>query len=309
MKFAILGAGALGGYYGARLVESGQEVHFLVRSDKKEIQEKGLAVQSINGDFTVHPAGVYDKAEDLPLCDVVCVALKSSQNHQLKEILKYCLKPNGIIVVWQNGIGLEEQLQAEFPEATVIGGLCFLCSNKVGPGQIHHIDSGRISLAQLTDSDDFEDYESLLNLQSIFKAAKIPTEIVADLALARWQKLVWNIPYNGLCTLLNADTTQIMNHSESAQLIWDLMKEVQSAAQSCGTHISDQFLEKMIENTLKMKAYRPSMMLDFLANRPLELDVIYASPIQMAAKNQCVLPKIQMLYQQLCFVVNAKNLG
>ena len=139
-SYAIIGTGALGGFYGARLHRAGAEVHFLLHSDHDHVRRHGLKVQSKNGDFHLPQVNAHGRAEDMPRCDVVLVALKTTHNHLLPGILPHVVKDDGVVLVIQNGLGMEHDVARIVGPARVMGGLSFLCSNKVGPGHIRHLD-------------------------------------------------------------------------------------------------------------------------------------------------------------------------
>ncbi|HIK09228.1 MAG TPA: putative 2-dehydropantoate 2-reductase [Oscillatoriaceae cyanobacterium M33_DOE_052] len=301
--YAIIGTGAVGGFYGARLQRAGIEVHFLLNRDWPQVREHGLVVESCEGNFTLPEVNAWRHTHDMPPCDVVIVALKTTQNHLLPELLPPVVKPNGVILLLQNGLGAEPEAGKIFDAQTVMGGLSFICSNKIGPGHIRHIDYGAITLGEYA-----PDYQSagitatMEAIKSDFEAAKIPIFLEEDLLLARWKKLVWNIPYNGLSVVLDARTDEIMASPHTRQLAASLMQEVAAGAAACGRVVSDSFIQKMLEHTEKMKPYLTSMKLDFDRAHPLEVEAIFGYPLRMATSLGADLPLISMLYHQLKFI-------
>lgn len=302
-RYGILGAGALGGLYGTLLDQAGFDVSYYVNSDFEHLQKHGWNIESIWGDFQIEQPKVHNSPETWDPVDVLCIGLKGFHNHLLPELLPQLVRPNGIIILWQNGIGVEEAIAEWMPEATIIGGLCFLCSNKVGPGHIKHLDYGNMRLGLYT-ADRLPVIESdvLSDIGKDFRAAKIPTELVNDLFLARWQKLCWNIPFNGLAALLNANTAELMDDPEMIALATEIMREIQKTVSLWDKELSDGFIKKMIQDTQEMKPYEPSMLLDRKNLRPLELGVIYEQPLKFAALKGLHLPRIHTLYRQLRFL-------
>ena len=144
IRYGVIGTGALGGFYGGMLARAGQEVHFLFRSDFEYVQKNGLRVDSILGDFHLPEVNAYRNSRQMPVCDVVLVCLKTTGNHHLPEIIRPLLHPESVVVLLQNGLGLEEDLSARLPEVQIAGGLAFICSNKVGQGHIQHLDYGKL---------------------------------------------------------------------------------------------------------------------------------------------------------------------
>ena len=116
MRYGIVGTGAIGGYYGSKLAYSGQEVHFLSHSDYRFVKERGMQVDSCDGSFHLDHVNVYQSSADMPKCDVVIVGLKTINNHLLPELLPPLLHEHTVVVLIQNGIGVEADVQKMFPE-------------------------------------------------------------------------------------------------------------------------------------------------------------------------------------------------
>ncbi len=231
-----------------RLVgRSGRDVHFLANTDYQVIRDHGLKVDSKGGDFHLDQVHVYSNANAMPKCDVVVICLKSTKNVLLNEILPPLVHPGSVVVVLQNGLDVESEadkvMHRLVGENRVIGGCCFLCSNKIAPGHIRHLDYGRIIVGKYRSLACFDQAiaegtrelecletrelssgesssaqspqktfgnDSLDNVLSVivnhFRDAQIEIESTDDLVSARWNKLAWNIPYNGLSVILNAST-------------------------------------------------------------------------------------------------------
>ncbi|HLO88758.1 MAG TPA: putative 2-dehydropantoate 2-reductase [Nostocaceae cyanobacterium] len=306
--YAILGTGALGGFYGAKLQAAGHQVHFLLHSDYQQVSEKGLIVESKDGDFILPQVNAYKDVHTMPQCDVVVVALKTTKNHLLPQLLPPVIKENGVVLVLQNGLGIEEEIAQIVHNVYIIGGLCFLCSNKVAPGHIHHLDYGQITLGEFSPNYQATGVtDRMREIAADFEKAGIAIDLSADLLLGRWKKLVWNIPYNGLSVILDARTDELMTNIYTRRLVEDLMQEVQAGAKSTGREIPDSFIETMLDYTLKMKPYRTSMKIDYDENRPLEVEAIFGNPLRKAAAAGVKLPQIRCLYQQLKFLNQKRN--
>lgn len=294
-RYAIVGAGAVGGLYGGMLQRAGREVNFLVRTDYDHLRQHGLRVESPWADITLPAVNAYRHAPDLPACDVVCVCLKTTQNHLLPELLAPLVQPGTIIVLMQNGLGAEEELARHFPRAKIAGGLCYLCSTKLAPGHIQHLDYGDITFAAHSAGMDRE----LQHLLTDFQYAGVPCSVAPNLATARWKKLVWNIPYNGLCVTLDAETNEIQADPAKRALATALIREVVTGSRTCGCAVEGEFADWILEFTDKMKPYRPSMKLDYLAKRPMEIEYLYRRLLRAAQQAGCALPGIESLAAEL----------
>lgn len=298
IKYGVIGTGALGGFYGGMLAKTGQDVHFLFRSDFEYVQQHGLRVDSVMGDFHLDKIHAYKKSLDMPPCDVVLVCLKTTGNHRLAELLKPVLHPGSVVILLQNGLGVEEDLADQLNDVFIAGGLAFICSNKIGPGHIHHLDYGKLIIG----SYNVPDQEVLKQVVADFQAAGIPTDLSADLWFARWQKLVWNIPFNGMTVVLNTTTDKIMANEQTRELSKELMLEVIHGANACGVPLKESLAQQMIDMTIKMKPYAPSMKLDYDHRRPMEIGYIYSKPIETARKVGFEMHKISVLEKQLRFI-------
>ena len=298
MKYAIIGTGAIGGFYGARLDKAGFEVHFLLHTDYQYVVDHGLTIDSCDGNFTLPSPKVYDSTSKMPQCDVVIVALKTTQNHLLSSLLPPLLKPDTIILLIQNGIGVEADVQQLFPSQPIAAGMAFICSAKAGPGHINHQFYGNINIGNYSCHNP-QRYNQML---ADFRAAGIGAADVEYLE-ARWKKAVWNMPFNGMTVALNTTTNRLLSCESTHRLIYDQMLEVIGAAQALGVkNLDTRFADKMIANTIKMPPYSPSMKLDFDFHRPMEINYLYTRPIAEARAAGFAMPKLEMLEAELKFI-------
>lgn len=298
LTYAVVGTGGIGGYYGGCLAKAGHPVHFLLHSDYEYVLKNGLKIDSVNGDFQLENVLAYKNSQDMPKCDVVLVCLKTIQNHILPSILKPLLHEKTVVVLVQNGMGMEQELSEQLPTTSIVGATAFICTTKIGPGHIHHAEYGALTLAKHCGNCD----EIIKQIASDFENASVNVSVFDDLNSVRWKKLVWNIPYNGLTVALNAATDTLTNNPDSRKLVIDLMNEVVSAGRTCGAKISDSFIDKMIMMTEKMTPYSPSMKLDFEAHRQMEIQTMFSNPIAIAKEHGFEMRKTEMLEQQLRFL-------
>jgi 2-dehydropantoate 2-reductase len=298
-----LGTGALGGFYGARLCRAGCDVRFLLHSDFEHVRQHGLVVDSKDGDFVLPRVHAYRDVRDMPRCDVVAVAVKATQNHLLPSLLPPVLADDGVVLLMQNGLGGEEEAARAAPGHIVVAGLCFLCSNKVGPGHIRHSDYGAVRFAQYSSDGAAAGVGDCMRaIAQDFATAGIEVDLLEDLLLARWQKLVWNVPISGLSVVLDADTRALMADPHTRALAEDIMREVVAGARSCGRHIDDSFVQKMIDMTVAMAPYRASLKVDFDDHRPMEVEAIYGNPLRAGQQAGARMSLVETLYRQLKFL-------
>lgn len=298
MHIGVIGAGALGLYYGAMLQRAGHQVSFLLRRDYQTIQKQGLQVHSINGDFSLPQVAGFQSAEQIGPVDLVLVGLKTFANQHLTTLVQPLVGPETAILTLQNGLGNEELLAETFPAEQILGGVAFLCSNRGEPGHVHHLGEGRIRLGEFSGDLSLRSQ----SLAKMFAHAGIPCEAVGDLRKVRWEKLIWNIPFNGLSALTGKNVNQLLAHPPSRILVRKIMEEVVAAAnaqQLTEPVNGEPFIARMIQLTEQMDNYCPSMMIDRQEKRPLELETIYAIPLQLAAQTGVAMPRTEMLYSLL----------
>jgi len=298
LKYAVVGTGALGGFYGGMLAHAGNDVHFLFHSDYDFVCKNGLKIDSVSGNFHLQNINTYHSTDQMPKCDVVLVCLKTTNNEVLKKILPPLLHSNTCVIMVQNGLNIEADLAKSFPNLSIAGAMAFICSNKIGEGHIAHLDYGKITIGSFQG----ENKELLRQVCNDFIASNVPAEFSDNLKESRWQKLVWNIPYNGLCVVLNTTTEKLMIYPEAYELVRDLMLEVIGGAKACGVQIDEGLVQVMLDSTGTMEPYAPSMKLDFDYKRPLEIGAIYSAPLAEASSKGFDMPKVKMLEQQLQFI-------
>lgn len=305
-RIGVIGTGAIGGFYGLMLARAGMDVHFLLRSEYPAVVERGLQLNSAeHGALVLNPVQAYADVADMPPCDWLLIGAKATSNADLAPLIARAAAPGAKVVLLQNGMGAEEALRPLLPDSLhLLGGLCFICVHRAGSGVIEHQSQGMVNLGYHSGPASTEERQQIVAQGvSFFREAGVPSTPVVSLEHARWHKLIWNIPFNGLSVLLNSGTTALMEQADSRALIEALMAEVVQGAAACGHEMPEGLVAKMLAGTQRMGFdYLPSMYHDFLHQRPLELQAIYAEPLAAAASAGVELPRIRALYQCLQFI-------
>ncbi|MFC5695161.1 putative 2-dehydropantoate 2-reductase [Pseudomonas sp. GCM10022186] len=311
-RIGIIGTGAIGGFYGVMLARAGFDVHFLLRSEYDAVAARGLQLNSVvHGAQALFPVQAYRDAGEMPPCDWLLVGAKTTSNAALAPVIAQAAAAGAKVVLLQNGLAVEDELRPLLPESLhLLGGLCYICVHRSAPGVIEHQSLGAVNLGYHSGParDEVERLALAEEGSALFKAAGIDSAAVANLDQARWQKLVWNVPYNGLSVLLDAGTTALMGNPDSRALIQALMQEVVDGATACGHRIPENFAAKLLASTDRMPDYLPSMYHDAAQKRPLELGAIYEAPLAAASAAGFEMPRVRALYQALRFI-DARNQG
>ena len=310
MKIGVVGCGALGSYYGAKLCHAGREVHFLLRSDYEVVRRHGITIRSPDGNFNARPHCAKSPA-DIGPCDLVLVGLKTTANDQFPRLLPALAGPRTAVLTLQNGLGNEEQLARLFPAEQILGGLCFVCLNRIEPGVVHHLGHGRVVIGEFQRWPEPRTHD----IASLLRHAGVPCEVTDDLRQAHWEKLVWNIPFNGLGVASSAGLQAVLRGSRAAsagrgpclttdQLLGDpawlaivreLMREIVATARALGITVSDGVIDTQITRTSSMGAYRASTLIDFERGQPLELDSLFLIPLRHAQEAGVAAPRLERL--------------
>jgi 2-dehydropantoate 2-reductase len=295
IRIAIVGAGAMGGFYGAKLAHVGYDVHFLMQRDYETVRRKGLTVKSCQGDFHLSKINCYRDVKEIGKVDLVFIGLKTTANHLYQELIDPLVSPQTLVLTAQNGLGNVEILAQLVGPERVAGGLAFLCSNRREKGVIEHLDYGLIHIGNYHRPPD----DKLHNFGQMLRNSGVDCVEVEDLELAQWKKLIWNVPFNGLSAALDKRVDEIITDTHLKTQAEKLMQEVQSAARANGLMIEDNFLTKMIADTEKMASYYTSMHLDKRAGRETEFEAIIAEPLRRGRLKGLKLSAMSDLYRKL----------
>jgi 2-dehydropantoate 2-reductase len=320
MKIAVVGCGALGSFYGAKLCVAGAEAHFLLRSDYEAVRRAGVRIQSISGDFRAWPECARDP-QDIGRCDLVLIGLKTTANSEFGRLLPPLVGRATSVVTLQNGLGNEERLAELFGPDRILGGLCFVCLNRIAPGVIQHIAYGDVALGEFQRPAQAR----TCRYAKLFRQSGVPCELTDDLAKARWEKLVWNVPFNGLGVAGAAgyeavlkgelepqsklgpclSTDLLLGDPRWAELARELMREVIRAAAQHGFDIPESVIEDRLQRTRRMGAYKASTLIDFEHGQALEVDSLFREPLRRAQAAGVPTPRLAAL----CGVLSALEAG
>ncbi len=299
-RILIVGTGAIGGFYGGKLTQAGASVSTLCRSDYELVKSKGITVTSTLGNFHFTPEKVIrDLGEYGPPPDYILVGLKVLPEIDTAKIIKEVVGAETAIVLLQNGVEIEEPVARAFPDNEIISGLAFICATRTSPGHIDHTDFGRLVIGRFPAGKSAKAEE----LATLFNDSGVVCEVSEDVVTARWRKLVWNAPFNPISVLGGgADTKTMVENPESLELARNVMEEVCLIAEAAGHPLPEEIVQQNIDGTRAMAPYKSSMLVDFEAARPMEVEAILGNGLRVAKRHGVSAPHMESLYGLLKLV-------
>ena len=294
MNIAILGAGALGCYYGARLEQAGHQVTFIMRSAYEPVQQNGLSIRSIFGDIHLPQPRIARSPEECGPVDLVIVCWKNTCNAGLQQALPPLLHENTRVLTFQNGMGNAESIAQYVPAERVYIGLCFVCVMMDTPGIIDHLEKGDIQFAPLVPSE--QGLAEAHELAALFEGTPVNTECFMHAERILWCKLSWNIPFNGLCLAHGGiSIRQLFTMPQEVERARLIMNEVCHAAEMRGYTLPPEIITRQMESTAAMGDFIPSSAVDYLRGRAVEYDAIWGTPMQLALGANATIPHWEQL--------------
>ena len=284
-RVAVIGAGAVGSYYGARLAQAGHDVHFLLRRDHEAVRAGGLRCTSPLGDFILDAPAIARTAAEIGPADWVVCALKSTSIGEARALVEPCVGPRTRILLLMNGLGLEERFAEWFGRERIFGGMAFTCVNRGEPGCVHHLAYGAVTVGHLLD-----DAAEVARALALWAPARVEFSGVESLRRARWEKLCWNIPFNGLCVAAGGVMTDVVVGDPALRAIARATMEEVVVAGNADLEARGEALrldgsaivETMFALTDNMGPYRPSTMIDYVEGRQMEVPAIFGAPLARA---------------------------
>ncbi|GAC1592733.1 MAG: putative 2-dehydropantoate 2-reductase [Acidimicrobiales bacterium] len=294
-SYTIVGTGAIGSLYGARLATVGHTVRFVGRSDVDALRAEGLTIASEGSTIHLSDVDAYADPAAVPPSDVIVIALKAVLPNPAIDVLAHLAGGSAGVLTLQNGLGIEDDLSAAVGPRPLGGGLCFTAANRVAPGRIELLGGGQITMAGHTGTP-----PALIGgIADDFRSGGTPVTVESDLASARWKKVLWNAPFNTLSVLLGATSVELLGDPDGEALVRSVMDELCAAAIAHGSAVPDGYVNSLIGLTRGLPPYLTSMGLDAVAGRPLESEVIIGRPLRAGQSAGLAMASTAALYRQL----------
>jgi 2-dehydropantoate 2-reductase len=305
MKILVMGAGAVGAYFGARLRAAGEDVVLCARGEHlRAIREHGLDITSIRGDLKVEITAT-DTPRDFAPYDLILFCVKAYDTDAAARAIEGCLKPSGAILTIQNGVENEANLAAIFGRDAVMGGNARVGVEIVAPGKIVHLSTGHIDFGEL----DGRESERAKVIAAVFQRAGILGQLVPDIMTLRWDKLVWNGALNTVATLTRRRVGEILDDPESMKLLGTLMKEIVEVARAEGAQISDDRIDAYIAHSQKnLRGLKTSTQQDLEHGKSLEYEALSGAVVRAARRHTISVPANETVYALLRLLDGAPKL-
>ena len=295
-RVLIVGAGAVGAFYGALLHRGGATVEVVARSDAEVVRAEGYRIDSPLGDLSFRPTAVYETVDAAATGggggpDYLVLAVKVLDDLDRAALIAPAVGSATAIVLIENGIDIEAPIAAAFPQAPLISGIAFVGARRTAPGCVQHQAFGRLVLGDYPRGIGPASHRFAALLEAGGMAGKLTDEVVTE----RWRKCVWNAAFNPMSVLAGgADTRRLLAGDEP--LLRSLMQEVCDVAAAEGHPLPESLVSASLANTRDMPAYKTSMALDFLAGRPLETEAILGNVVRAAERHATPVPHLRTLY-------------
>jgi 2-dehydropantoate 2-reductase len=297
MKIGVVGAGGVGGYYGARLASAGAEVGLIARGDHlAAIRERGLRVRADDGDFTVRVAASDDPAEIGP-CDAVLFCVKSYDTDEAAGLLGPLMKPETGVVSLQNGVDNEEKIAARIGPGHVIGGVSFILAHIAEPGLVEQVGSVRRVIFGELDGSRSERVERLL---AEFRNAEIDSDVADDIRVVLWDKFAFLCALAGLTAVTRLPIDELLAVPETRDLFREMVGELALVARAEGVELAGDIVDQKtaFAEGLGPDSYS-SLHHDLVTGHRLELDALHGEVTRRASHHGLSVPVSQMIYSLL----------
>ena len=293
-KILVIGAGAIGSFYSAKLAQVGVEVSLWCRSDYDFIKKNGIKIESYTGNFHFTPHKILKNLdENKEEFDYILIATKVLPNIDICGLIKNILQPKTKIILIQNGIHIEQNIAQNFPNNEIISALAFIAVSRKSAGVVYHQEYGKITIGTYGNKAS----NAVYFLENLWKNSGIEVVVSDKILLERWKKLVWNGAFNPLSVVLhNKNTEEILSNDLTLNLVKNIMKEICDLAKADNCELPLDIIEKNIVATQKMKPYKTSMLLDFEAGRKMEVEAILGNAIKFAQSKSILTPYLSTIY-------------
>ncbi|MDD1630146.1 MAG: 2-dehydropantoate 2-reductase [Methylococcaceae bacterium] len=292
-KVLVIGAGAIGGFYGSLLAKAGADVAVVCRSDYEYVKQNGFIIDSHKlGTWVFKPSEVLKNAAEYKgTVDYVLLCTKVVPSIDRVALIRPAVTADTAIIFIQNGVEIEQEILSAFPDNQIISGLAFICCNQITKGEILHLAYGRLTLGNLPGSVSHK----TMRFCKLITQSGIECTTTENIVTERWKKCVWNAPFNPLSVLSGGLPTLSILQSQEA-FVRGIMQEICRIAEVCGHRLPDDIVDVNIANTYVMPPYKTSMLLDYENGHPMETEAILGNALRAANRSSITTPYLESVY-------------
>jgi 2-dehydropantoate 2-reductase len=299
MQIAVMGAGAVGAYFGAKLASAGHEVTFIARGKHlKAMRSRGLEVRSPGNRLHIANARFTDNPGAAGIVDLILFCVKSYDTETAAQAISPMVGAQTAILSLQNGIDNPEKIAARWGGVRTLTGVVYVGAAIAAPGVVAHSTGGRILFGPF----DGKVGRRARDVQRILSAAGIPCDLRQAIEKVQWTKLLWNAPFCAISCLARANVKQIVASAPLTRLALDCMVEVRAAARTRGIELPRRLCDEAIAFSKGLGAFKPSMLQDLEAGKPLEYEAFNGIVIKQLEQAGCATPVNQSFYALLRFL-------
>ena len=276
-QILMVGAGSVGGFFGAQLAKANLPVSFLLRlKTLAAVKQNGITIRSAQGSFTVHPPAASDPRE-LPKPDLIILSVKAYDLDEVLTQLEPVMTSRTVILTLQNGVDTEDRIVVRFQWDCVVGGIAYIYSKIAEPGVIDHYKKGAVAIGELMGNQSAR----VLAIADLFKQAGIPCQLAEDIRRSKWEKMCWNCVFNPLTVMIDDKVAKALDHPEMLRVIHQIVGEVVAVAATVKVPLAADMADKVLRWTQEIRDIHTSMYDDWKAGRPTEIDFLngYVSKI------------------------------
>jgi 2-dehydropantoate 2-reductase len=303
MRIAVMGTGAVGGYFGGKLAAAGCDVAFLARGEHLQaLRHNGLIVKSPGGDFHIRDAVFTAEPAEIGVVDLVLFCVKSYDTQACAARLTPLIGPQTVILSLQNGIDNPDKIIQLWGSKRTLAGVVYLGAKVLQSGIIEHSAAGRVVFGRLEGGAD----EVTTAVQQAFASARIPAEVANDIRAVQWQKLLWNAPFCAIACLTRAGVKDIITADSLKQLVIDCMNEVREAANTEGIELDPALINDTLSFSKSLGDFKPSMLQDLEARKPLEYEAFNGVVVELLRQTGKQAPINLVFYRALKYLENSR---
>ena len=298
MRIAVFGTGGVGGYFGGRLAQAGEDVTFIARGEHlKAIRASGLRVDSPDGDFVIHPAKATDNVREVGEVELVILGVKAWQVPEAARAMRPLVGTSTTVLPLQNGVEAVPQLVNELGASNVIGGLCRIVSFVVEPGHIRHAGfRPSIIIGEL----DNRPTERVARIEQVFTRAGLDTTVAPDIQVALWTKFLFIASFSGVGAMANAPAGVTRSDPKWRLMIINAMEEIYRLAHARGIKLPANSVDTVMASVDALpEDATSSMHRDIAAGKPSELESQNGAVVRMANESAVAVPTHTLIYQTL----------